>query len=126
MVQPISISSREAATAYSVSPRTIRRWAQTGRLDAVKTGGRWAIAVEVNLDEFKPNQVDRARELIEQGAILPTKRPGTYTAVSSDGTVTYLVHASGCTCPAGQRGKHQCYHRAAVAILTAAPARRAA
>lgn len=128
MGHPISISTSEAATAYRVSTRTIRRWAQNGKLNAVKTSGRWAITLTADLDDYKPQQVDRARELIEQGGILPTSRPGLYTAVSSDGTTTYLVHASGCTCPADQRGKHQCYHRAAVAILTATvtPARRAA
>jgi excisionase family DNA binding protein len=126
MASTIQVSSREAATAYGVSPRTIRRWAQIGRLDAVKVGGRWQIAATADLDGFKPAQVDKARELIEQAAILPTKRQGLFTAVSSDGTTTYLVHANGCTCPAGQRGKHLCYHRAAVAILTAVPSRLAA
>lgn len=126
MASTIQVSSREAATAYGVSPRTIRRWAQIGRLDAVKVSGRWQIAATADLDGFKPAQVDKARELIEQGAILPTKRAGLFTAVSSDGSVTYLVHASGCTCPAGQRGRYVCYHRAAVAILSAVPAQRAA
>ncbi|MET8864713.1 helix-turn-helix domain-containing protein [Nonomuraea sp. NPDC004580] len=126
MASTIQVSTREAAAAYGVSPRTIRRWAQNGRLDAIKTGGRWVITATADLDDFKPNQVDKARELIEQGAILPTSRKGMYSAVSSDGTTHYLVHASGCTCPAGQRGKHQCYHRAAVALLAAVPARRAA
>lgn len=126
MASTIQVSSREAATAYGVSPRTIRRWAQNGRLDAVKTGGRWQIAATAELDGFKPAQVDKARELIEQGGILPTSRPGLFTAVSSDGTTTYLVHRASCTCPAGQRGRYACYHRAAVAIMSAVPARRAA
>ncbi|WP_225959170.1 SWIM zinc finger family protein [Nonomuraea africana] len=56
----------------------------------------------------------------------PHQPPGLYTAVSSDGTTTYLVHRASCTCPAGQRGRYACYHRAAVAILSAAPARRTA
>lgn len=126
MENPIVLSTREAAQALNVSPRTIRRWAQLGKLDAVKTSGRWTIAIPADLDAFKPAQVDKARELVEQGGILRTSRPGLYTAVSSDGTVTYLVHASGCTCPAGQRGKHQCYHRASAAILNAAATLRAA
>lgn len=126
MGQHISIGAREAATAYGVSPRTVRRWAQLGKLDAVKTSGRWAISVPADLDDFKPAQVDKARELVEQGGILRTSRPGMYTAVSSDGAVTYLVHASACTCPAGQRGRHLCYHRASAVILGAAAALRAA
>jgi excisionase family DNA binding protein len=126
MAHPIGLSTREAAQALNVSPRTIRRWAQLGKLDAVKTSGRWTIAVPANLDAWKPAQVDKARELVEQGGILPARRPGFYKAVSSDGAGTYLVHASGCTCPAGQRGKHQCYHRASAAILSAAAGLRAA
>lgn len=122
----IQVSTREAAAAHGVSPRTIRRWAQNGRLDAVKQGGRWVITAAADLDGFKPAQVERARELIEQGAILPTSRPGLYKAVSSDGSTFYLVHRCGCTCPAGQRGRYVCYHRAAVAILSAAPTLRAA
>lgn len=121
----ISISTREAAAAYGVSPRTIRRWAQNGRIDAIKTGGRWSIAVEVDLGIYKAEQIEKALEAIEQQAILPTSRPGMFTAVSSDGSTTYLTHACGCGCRAGQRGI-RCWHRAAVAILTAAPARRAA
>ncbi|MFI7467491.1 DUF6011 domain-containing protein [Nonomuraea sp. NPDC049646] len=85
-----------------------------------------AAARTVDLPGYKPEALAKAADLIEQAAIVPTRRPGLYTAVSSDGTVTYLVHSCGCTCPAGVRGR-RCYHRAAVEILTAAaPARRAA
>lgn len=122
----ISCTTREAAAALGVSLRTTQRRAQTGQLPATKVAGRWQITATADIGDFKPAQVERARELIEQGAILPTSRPGLFTAVSSDGTTTYLVHRASCTCPAGQRGRHACYHRAAVAILTAVPARRAA
>jgi hypothetical protein len=122
-----TITTREVAAAHHITLRTAQRWAQTGRLDAVKVAGRWVITIPANLDQYKPAQVDRARELIEQGGILATSRPGIYTAVSSDGTVTYLVAEEACSCPAGLRGKHVCYHRAAVALLNAAKnARRAA
>lgn len=117
-----TITTREAAQALGVSIRTIQRRAQHGQLDAVKVAGRWVITVPAQLDDWKPAQIDKARELIEQGGILPTSRAGLYTAVSSDGTTTYLVHASGCTCPAGQRGKYRCYHRAAVNLIEAARA----
>lgn len=33
----------EAAARYGVSPRTIRRWADSGRLRAVREDGRWLI-----------------------------------------------------------------------------------
>ncbi|WP_377271901.1 DUF6011 domain-containing protein [Peterkaempfera sp. SMS 1(5)a] len=71
-----------------------------------------------DLTDYKPAQIDSARELIEDGAIIPL-RPRIYRAVSSDGTETYLTARQGCTCPAGIKGRN-CYHRAAVAILTAA------
>ncbi len=115
----IQISTREAVAAHGISIRTAQRWAQRGKLAAAKHAGRWVItiAADVDLGDWKPAQLDKAREAIAEGAILPTSRDGLYTAVSSDGTTTYLVHASGCTCPAGQRGRYQCWHRAAVALL---------
>ncbi|MEU6785893.1 helix-turn-helix domain-containing protein [Nonomuraea angiospora] len=120
----ITVSTREAATALGVSVRTVQRRAQQGKLTAAKHGGRWAIRVDVDLSIFKPDQVDKAREAVEQRAILRTSRPGMYAAVSSDGSTTYLTHAAGCSCRAGQRGI-RCWHRAAVAIL-AGVERRAA
>lgn len=77
-----------------------------------------AAAKVVDLTEYKPAQVDAARELIEDGAII-LLRPRIYIAVSSDGTETYRTARQGCTCPAGIKGRG-CYHRAAVAILNAA------
>lgn len=122
----IQVTTREVAAAHGVSLRTAQRWAKAGKLNAAKVAGRWAITLTADVADFKPFQVEKACEAIEQNAILPTKRPGIYTAVSSDGSTTYLVAAEGCTCPAGQK-QRACYHRAAVVILTAAaPARRAA
>lgn len=121
-----TITTREAAQALDVSLRTIQRRAQRGQLDAVKVAGRWVITIPAQLDAWKPAQIDKARELIEQGGIIPSsRRVGIYTAVSSDGTTTYLVHSATCSCPAGQRGR-KCYHTAAVALLEAARAHRAA
>ncbi|MFI9591092.1 DUF6011 domain-containing protein [Nonomuraea sp. NPDC052265] len=85
-----------------------------------------AAARTVALTDYKPAQIERAHEVIEQGGVVPTSRPNLWTAVSSDGTTTYLVALQGCTCPAGIK-QRRCYHRAAATILTAAqPARRAA
>lgn len=83
-----------------------------------------AAAKTTDLSDYKAFQIDKARELIEQGGILPTRRPTLWTAVSSDGTTTYLVAAQACTCPAGLK-QRACYHRAAVAILAAANRRAA-
>ncbi|MFB4273002.1 helix-turn-helix domain-containing protein [Nonomuraea sp. GTA35] len=123
----IQVSTREAASALSVSVRTVQRRAQQGKLNAAKVSGRWIITLAApSLGGFKPAAIDKARALIEDGGIVRRSRPGMFSAVSSDGSTTYLVHASGCTCPAGLRGKYACYHRAAVAILTATVSAQAA
>jgi len=89
-----------------------------GRGRTCQTKVRRAARV-AELADYKPQQVAQARELIEDGAIIPTSRPTLWTAVSSDGDTTYLVAQQACTCPAGLK-QRRCYHRAAVAILTAA------
>ena len=70
---------------------------------------------------FAQAQVDKARELIADGGLVPTGRPGVFRAVSSNGTDTYLVHSATCNCPAALHGR-QCYHVAAARILAAAKA----
>ncbi len=96
--------------------------------------GRWcqakvrAAAETTDLSEFTAEQIDKARELIELGAVVATSRDGIYAAVSSDGTTYYVVDAvrQTCTCRAGERGL-RCYHLAAALVLqAAAPARKAA
>jgi Family of unknown function (DUF6011) len=90
---------------------------------------RIAAAAQVaDLSEFHGWQVDKAREAIEQGAVVPSSRQGLYAAVASDGVLTYLVdaHERSCTCRAAANG-HRCYHLADALILDAASiARRAA
>ncbi len=78
-----------------------------------------------DLSQFKAWQAEKARELIEQQAIVPSSRHGLYVAVSSDGTTVYLVDAleRSCTCRAAANSR-SCYHMAAALILlAAAPAR---
>jgi len=70
--------------------------------------------------DFTTAQVDKARELIADGGLVPTNRPGVFRAVSSRGDGSYLVHTSGnCNCPAGLRSRSLCYHAAAARILGA-------
>lgn len=115
----IQISTREAAAAIGRSVRTAQRWAQRGKLTAAKVAGRWVITLQADVEGYKSFQLDKARQLIEDGGIVPSlRRPGIWTVASSDGTTTYLVHRDVCSCPAGQRGR-ACYHRAAVALLSA-------
>lgn len=81
-----------------------------------------------DLSAFHPWQAEKAREAIEQGAIVPSSRPGLYAAVSGDGTTVYLVDVreGSCTCRAAANGR-SCYHLAAALILhAAAPAARRA
>jgi hypothetical protein len=114
----VQVTTREIAAAHRISLRTAQRWAQHGKLNAVKLDGRWSITLDANLDDWKPAQIERAREAIEQRAILPTSRPGIYTMVSSNGSTTYLVHKANCTCPASRHGR-SCYHRCTATILNA-------
>jgi hypothetical protein len=73
----------------------------------------------IDLTAYKPAQIDAARELIEDAAIIQI-RPRIYRSVSSDGSELYLTAVTGqCNCPAGLRGT-RCYHAAAARILAAA------
>lgn len=71
--------------------------------------------------DFKPAQVEKALELITDGALVPSIRPRLFFAVSSDGEQNYLINtiANTCNCKAGRRDV-RCYHLAAAQILTAA------
>jgi len=68
----------------------------------------------------KPTAIAKATELIEQGGILPLRGRRVFAVVSSDGGRTYRTAAQGCTCPAGIKGRHICYHRVAATILSLA------
>jgi hypothetical protein len=67
---------------------------------------------------FKAHQIDSARELIADGAIIPL-RSVVFLTVSTDGTETYKTAPTGCTCPAGLKGS-RCYHQLAARLLLAA------
>lgn len=71
------------------------------------------------VSQYKPHQVAKAEELIEQGGLIPL-RGQIYLAVSSDGTQTYKTHRAACSCPAGIKGLHPCKHRIAAHILSLA------
>lgn len=71
---------------------------------------------------FAQAQVDKARELISDGGLIPTSRPGVFRAVSSRGDGTYLVTATGqCNCIAAVKsGKaDRCYHTLAARLVAA-------
>ena len=88
--------------------------------------GRWcrarirAAQLAEILKGFTAAQVEKARELIADGGLVPTSRPGVFRAVSSDGERAYLAHSATCNCPWGLRGKAKaCAHSLAVRIVLA-------
>lgn len=72
----------------------------------------------IDLTDYKPHQIASARELIEDGAIIPL-RSVIFIAVSTDGTETYKTAPTACSCPAGLKGS-RCYHQLAARMLLAA------
>ncbi|MDT0387831.1 DUF6011 domain-containing protein [Streptomyces dubilierae] len=72
----------------------------------------------VDTGDYKPHQIVSARELIEDGAIVPL-RSVVFIAVSTDGTETYRTAPMACSCPAGLKGT-RCYHQLAARMLLAA------
>jgi hypothetical protein len=67
---------------------------------------------------FTAAQIDKARELIEDDAIVPL-RGRVFRVVASDGQRTYLTAPQACNCDAGRRCR-ACYHQAAAIMLSAA------
>lgn len=91
-------------------------------------GARCA-AIEAATQGLKPEQADKALELIADGGIAPVRK-GVYRVTSTDGESTYLTSVNGnCTCAYGLRRTKAtaktCYHVAAVK-LTARPSIRRA
>jgi hypothetical protein len=72
----------------------------------------------VDTTDYKAHQVQSARELIEDGAIIPL-RSVIFISVSTDGTETYRTAPTACNCPAGLKGS-RCYHQLAARLLLAA------
>jgi len=88
--------------------------------------GRWcrarirAAQLAEILKGFTAAQVEKARELIADGGLVPTRHPGVFSAVSSNGTDVYLAHSATCNCPWGLRGRPRaCAHSLAVRIVLA-------
>lgn len=77
----------------------------------------------VDTSGYSRDQIAKAAELIEDGAIHQL-RGRIYLAVSSDGSQIHRTHVDGhCTCKAGLKTSlagHGCYHVAAARLLEAA------
>lgn len=65
---------------------------------------------------YSARQADQARELIEDGALVPAPVTGLFLAVSTDGQEVYDTSADTCSCPASGA----CYHRLAACLVLAA------
>ncbi len=95
------------STALGYGPTCLRK-VKAAALTYAQTGGH------------KPALVAKATELIEQGGLVPLRARRVFQVVASSGTTTYKTAAQACTCPAGLRGQHTCYHRIAAQIVAAA------
>lgn len=69
--------------------------------------------------DFKAEQIAKAHELIEDGGVVHLKSK-VFQTVSTDGTEIYKTAPTACTCPAGIKGQHVCFHIAAVRLMLAA------
>jgi hypothetical protein len=110
-----------AATADHTNCLRCGRALRSARSRSVGYGPKCAAHIRhsaVDLADYKPHQITSARELIEDGAIIPL-RSVIFITVSTDGTETYKSAPTGCTCPAGIKGS-RCYHQLAARLLLAA------
>jgi Family of unknown function (DUF6011) len=74
-----------------------------------------AEALAARLAAFTAKQIEQARELIEDAALIPAAITGYFLAVSSDGSELYVTSADICSCLANK----ECYHQAAVILASA-------
>ena len=95
--------------------RTLRNPSPDGYGPKCRTKVRKAA---VDLADYKAHQIASAKELIEDGAIIPLRNT-VFIAVSTDGTETYKTAPTACSCPAGVKGS-RCYHTLAARLLLAA------
>lgn len=134
------LTTTEAAKHAGVTVATIRTWARYGAITATKTAGAWLIdldslrhrialgrtTVTKQLAVFTDTKTasDKAQELLELHALVPTSRPYRYIAISSQGTDGYLVDTvqGSCTCK-GHLYTGKCYHLLAATILETRAAR---
>lgn len=113
----------ETSAAEPVKCSRCKRALTSAASRLAKIGPRCA-AIEAATRGLKPEQADKALELIADGGIAKV-RDGVYRVTSTDGSASYLTSVNGnCTCAWGLRRTSAiaktCYHVAAVK-LTARP-----
>ena len=81
-------------------------------------------AKQADLSAWTPQQVEDARQAIEDGAVVPSTCPDVFHVVSTDGTEVHRAAPPGCNCTNGllTRPSRPCWHRCSVAIVLAASA----
>lgn len=104
------------SVAAGIGPTCARK----ERQEAAEREALATATTAVDLSAFKDASrvLDKAEQLIEDGAIVRTRFEGQYLANGSDGVSTYLVDITerSCTCKAGQR-LGRCNHLVAADIL---------
>jgi hypothetical protein len=77
-----------------------------------------------DLSAWTESQIEDARQAIEDGAVVPSTRPGVFHVVSVDGTEVHRTHRNGCNCTNGLKTQQPrpCFHRCAVVIVLASQA----
>jgi hypothetical protein len=80
-----------------------------------------AAAFAAAVKGFTERQIDRARELIEFGAVIATSRPGVYLVANDDPQHPYKSHRETCNCASGlhRLTACTCKHSLAVRIIMA-------
>jgi hypothetical protein len=107
---------RPGCSGMLTSPESIARGYSKACAAKVRAAAKTA-----DLSAWTPSQVEEARQAIDDGAVVLSTRKGVFHVVSVDGTEIHLVHRHGCNCTSGLK-THQprpCWHRCAVAIMTA-------
>jgi len=97
-----------------------RRPLKTEASRAAKIGPRCA-AIKAAAKDLSSRQRAKFRELLSDGAVIPTSRPGEFRLPSSDGSSTYRTTPRVCTCKWGRKAAghpemHGCIHRALVRL----------
>jgi hypothetical protein len=120
------MTSVAACTAKCLTCGRVRRFRSAEAAASAAPSGRICraklrlAAIAEAARGFAAAQVSKARELIADGGLIPTGRPGVFRAVSSRGDGTYLTHPATCSCAAGRRGKATpCYHSLAARLAMA-------
>jgi hypothetical protein len=93
----------ESATGNTVKCSKCHRPLRSPASIARGTGDRCA-AIEAAFDGLDDRQRDKAREAVEDGAVIATSREGVAMVVSEDGESVHLTSIDGhCSCERGRR-----------------------